>query len=90
MVLMALKVNGQVRTVDADPECPLLYLLRRLAVDVRFSCRVGTCGTCTVLLDNVRTRICLYPVSQAIGQEITTIEDECTEWVEPPKEFGHW
>ena len=90
MALMELKVNGRVHTVDADPECPLLNVLReKLSMDVGFSCRVGSCGACTVLLDNVRTRICLFAVSGAIGREITTIE-ESWEWMEPPKEFGQW
>jgi aerobic-type carbon monoxide dehydrogenase small subunit (CoxS/CutS family) len=90
MALMELKVNGKVRTVDADPECPLLMVLReKLFVDVGFSCRVGTCGTCTILLDNVPTRICLLPVSSAIGREIDT-QEERWEWAELPKEFKNW
>jgi aerobic-type carbon monoxide dehydrogenase small subunit (CoxS/CutS family) len=90
MALIELKVNGQVRTVDADPECPLLIVLReKLHVDAGFSCRVGTCGTCTILLDNVPTRICLLPVSEAIGKTIDTGESKW-EWAELPKEFGNW
>ena len=90
MALIELKVNGQVRTVDADPENPLLMVLReKLHVDASFNCRLGTCGTCTVLLDNVPTRICLLPLSAAIGKEINTGEDKW-EWAEPPKEFRRW
>lgn len=90
MALITLKVNGQTSTVEADPENPLLNVLReKLHVWVGFSCRVGTCGTCTVLMDKVPTRICLLPVSEAIGKEIDTGEDQW-EYIEPPKQFGRW
>jgi aerobic-type carbon monoxide dehydrogenase small subunit (CoxS/CutS family) len=90
MELITLKVNGKVRLVEADPENPLLMVLReKLHVDVGFNCRVGTCGTCTILLDKVPTRICLLPVSEAIGKEIDTGEDRW-EYAELPKEFGCW
>jgi aerobic-type carbon monoxide dehydrogenase small subunit (CoxS/CutS family) len=90
MALMELKVNGQVRKVDADPECPLLYvLLEKLSLNVGFDCRMGTCGSCTILLDKVPTRICLLPVADAVGKEIDTLEG-MWEWAELPKEFRRW
>lgn len=90
MPLITLNVNGQTRTAEADPENPLLYVLReKMHVDVGFNCRTGTCGTCTILLDKVPTRICLMPVSEAVGKEIDTGEDRW-EYAEPPKEFRRW
>jgi aerobic-type carbon monoxide dehydrogenase small subunit (CoxS/CutS family) len=90
MAIITLKVNGKVRVVDCEPENPLLMVLReKLHVDAGFSCRVGTCGTCTILLDKVPTRICLLPVSEAVGKEIDTGEDRW-EYAELPKEFRHW
>ena len=71
-----LKVNGQSRTVDVEPDCPLLYVLRdHLALNnPRFGCGLGQCGACTVLIDNRAVRSCTLPVSAAAGKEIVTLE----------------
>ena len=76
MTRASLKVNGRVRVVDVDPDCPLLYALRdSLALNnPRFGCGLGQCGACTVLVDNRATRSCLLPVSSALGKEIVTLE----------------
>ena len=76
MAHLSLRVNGRPHTVDTDPECPLLYVLRD---DVglnnpRFGCGLGQCGACTVLVNNVPTRSCTLPVSKAAGKEIVTLE----------------
>ena len=73
---VTLQVNGQSRSVDAEPECPLLYVLRDdLALNnPRFGCGLGQCGACTVLVDNVPTRSCVLPVSRVAGKKITTLE----------------
>lgn len=75
-----LKVNGQTRMVDVDPDCPLLYVLRdTLAMNnPRFGCGLGQCGACTVLLDNRAVRSCTLPVSAAAGKEIVTLEGLAT------------
>ena len=72
----ALRVNGQARVVDVDPDCPLLFVLRdTLSFDnPRFGCGFGQCGACTVLVDNRAVRSCILPVSRAAGKEIVTLE----------------
>jgi nicotinate dehydrogenase subunit A len=72
----SLKVNGQMHEVDADPQCPLLYVLRdNLSMNnPRFGCGLGQCGACTVLVDGRPARSCLLPVSRATGREIVTLE----------------
>src|SRR5207245_9843765 len=71
-----LKVNGQSRTVDVEPDCPLLYVLRdNLALNnPRFGCGLGQCGACTVLIDNRAVRSCTLPVSAAAGKAIVALE----------------
>ena len=73
---MHLSVNGQTREVSADPDTPLLYVLRdELALrGPRFGCGLGQCGACTVIINGAAVRSCLYPVSAAAGQKITTLE----------------
>lgn len=76
-----LKVNGQSHTIDVEPDCPLLYVLRdNLAMNnPRFGCGLGQCGACTVLIDNRAVRSCTLPVSAVAGKEIVTLEGLGTE-----------
>jgi len=76
-----LKINGQSHTIDVEPDCPLLYVLRdNLALNnPRFGCGLGQCGACTVLIDNRAVRSCTLPVSAASGKEIVTLEGLATE-----------
>jgi nicotinate dehydrogenase subunit A len=71
-----LSVNGHAREVEADPDTPLLYVLRDdLSLrGPRFGCGLGQCGACTVILDGAAVRSCIYPVSSAVGHRITTLE----------------
>ncbi len=73
---MRLTVNGERRTVDADPETSLLELLRdHLALTgTKYGCGESACGACTVLLDGKPIRSCVTPASQAAGKAVTTIE----------------
>jgi len=76
MSAASLKVNGRVHTVDADPKCPLLYVLRDNLgmLNPRFGCGVGQCGACTVLVDNHAVRSCQLTLANAAGKEIVTLE----------------
>lgn len=71
-----LNVNGRPVTVDADPDTPLLWVLRAdlKLTGTKFGCGMALCGACTVHLDGVATRSCSLPVSAAAGKKITTIE----------------
>jgi nicotinate dehydrogenase subunit A len=71
-----LKVNGVSRSVPAEPDTPLLYVLRNdLELNgAKFGCGLAQCGACTVLVGGRATRSCVTPIS-AVGQsEVTTIE----------------
>src|SRR5229473_1733108 len=76
MARTSLKVNGRAHIVDADPDCPLLYVLRDdlELKNPRFGCGLGQCGACTVIIDRNAVRSCMLPVSRAAGKEIITLE----------------
>ena len=71
-----LNVNGRTRTVDVEPDMPLLWVLRD-ELDVKgpkFGCGAGYCGACTVHLNGVPVRSCVTPIS-AVGEgKVVTIE----------------
>ncbi|MXY23164.1 MAG: (2Fe-2S)-binding protein [Acidobacteria bacterium] len=71
-----LTVNGQTRSVDVEPDTPLLWVLRDTLglTGTRFGCGVAACGACTVHLNGRAVRTCTLPVSAAEGADITTIE----------------
>ena len=73
---VTLRVNGRVHTVDADPDTPLLYVLRNdLQLDgPKFGCGVAQCGACTVLIGRRAVRSCSAPLSSVANAEITTLE----------------
>lgn len=72
---MQLTVNGTGYQVEADPEMPLLWVLRDLLglTGTKYGCGIGSCGACTVHIDGMAVRSCLMPVGDVAG-EITTIE----------------
>jgi aerobic-type carbon monoxide dehydrogenase small subunit (CoxS/CutS family) len=71
-----LTINGKRRTVQCDPETPLLNALRDdlNLTGTKYGCGEGQCGACTVLLDGAPRRSCQMPVSAAAAKSITTIE----------------
>ena len=76
MANIALRVNGQSRSVEVDPATPLLYVLRN-DLDLkgpRFGCGLGQCGACTVIIKGEAVRSCIRAVSTVQGAEITTLE----------------
>ena len=76
MAVIELQVNEKSYTVDADESMPLLWVLRDLLglMGTKFSCGMGLCGSCTVLIDDEPVRSCITPVSEAEGKSILTIE----------------
>jgi nicotinate dehydrogenase subunit A len=76
MMAINLKVNGVSSSVPAEPDTPLLYVLRNdLELNgAKFGCGLAQCGACTVLIDGKATRSCVTPVSAVAASEITTIE----------------
>ena len=76
MSIMELLVNGNLYSIDVDPETPLLWTLRDILglTGTKYGCGKGLCGSCTVHLDGEPARSCTFPVTNAVGREITTIE----------------
>jgi isoquinoline 1-oxidoreductase alpha subunit len=75
-VALDLNVNGMRHTVDADPQTPLLWVIRDHIglTGTKFSCGIGQCGACTLHIDGQAVRSCSVPASVAAGKNITTIE----------------
>ena len=71
-----LNVNGVSRSVTAEPDTPLLYVLRNdLELNgAKYGCGLSQCGACTVLVDGRAVRSCVTPISALETSEITTIE----------------
>ncbi len=76
MARITLNVDGKARVVDADPETPLLWVLRdALALTgTKFGCGLGVCGACTVHADGEPVRSCMVAAASASGKRIVTIE----------------
>jgi isoquinoline 1-oxidoreductase alpha subunit len=69
-------VNDQRLRVDAEPQMPLLWVLRDLLglTGSKYACGIGACGACAVLIDGHAVRSCVFPVSSAAGKRVRTIE----------------
>jgi len=74
--LPTFRVNGVERTVPADGERSLLYVLREELglTGTKYGCGEGECGACKVLVDGVAVRSCITPVAEVVGRSVTTIE----------------
>jgi isoquinoline 1-oxidoreductase subunit alpha len=73
---IALTVNGKAASVTAEPDTPLLWVLREhlKLTGTKFGCGSGLCGACTVHVDGKAVRSCQIAASQVQGKQITTIE----------------
>ena len=71
-----LKINGETKTVDAEPGTPLLWVIRDdlKMTGTKFGCGVASCGACTVHVDGEPTRSCQTYIDDIEDAEITTIE----------------
>jgi nicotinate dehydrogenase subunit A len=74
--MTTLKVNGQDHVVDAEPDTPLLYVLRdELKLNAaKFGCGLGQCGACTVIVDGKAVLSCVTPLVLLEGKQVTTLE----------------
>ena len=70
------KVNGRTVSVSADPDKPLLWVLRDYLgmTGTKFGCGMALCGACTVHVDGSPVRSCVTPLAAAGGKRVTTIE----------------
>jgi isoquinoline 1-oxidoreductase alpha subunit len=85
MAAVTLIVNGVERTVEVDPDTPLLWVLRDTLglTGTKYSCGMGLCGCCTVHVDGEAQRSCTTPASEVDGRRITTIEGLAADGLHP-------
>jgi aerobic-type carbon monoxide dehydrogenase small subunit (CoxS/CutS family) len=76
LVAFTLTINGKAHEVDAEPETPLLWVLRDNIglTGTKFGCGIAQCGVCTVHIDGQPVRSCSTPAASAVGRQVTTIE----------------
>jgi isoquinoline 1-oxidoreductase alpha subunit len=69
-------VNGQPKSIEVEPDTPLLWVVRDLIglTGTKFGCGISACGACTVHVDGRAMRSCILPVSEVEGTSVTTIE----------------
>lgn len=74
--MMTLKVNGQDHQIEAEPDTPLLYVLRDdLKLNgAKYGCGLGQCGSCTVIVDGEAVLSCVTPMALLEGKQVTTLE----------------
>ena len=85
---MQLTINGATHDTDADPDTPLLWVLRDLLglTGTKYGCGQALCGACSVHLDGQVVRSCVTPVSRAAGRAVTTIEGLSKDGTHPLQE----
>lgn len=73
---ITLTVNGLQRSLEVEPDTPLLWVLRDTLglTGTKYGCGIAQCGSCTVLVNGKAVRSCVTPVSSVAGASITTIE----------------
>src|SRR5919109_5282859 len=77
---LAIKINGENRSVEVPEDTPLLWVIRDALelTGTKFGCGMAQCGACTVHLDGTPIRSCSVPVSAIAGRRVTTIESLST------------
>ena len=85
MAEVTFTLNGTTQSVDVEPDMPALWVLRDVvgATGTKFSCGIGACGACSVLVDGAVTRSCVFPAQSLTGTELTTIEGLSTDGSHP-------
>ena len=75
-IMIKLKINGQERSWDGDPDLPLLWFIRDEIglTGTKFGCGQALCGACTVIVNKQAVRACITSVSDVVDREVTTIE----------------
>jgi len=74
--MIKLNINRKTYELDADPDAPLLWVLRDVIglVGTKYGCGMAQCGACVVHLEGQAVRSCVTKVSRAAGKEVVTIE----------------
>ena len=74
--MASITVNGATHTVEAEPDTPLLWVLRDdlKLTGTKYGCGIAQCGACTVHVDGKPRRSCVTPISEVAGKRVTTIE----------------
>ncbi|MFC7472944.1 (2Fe-2S)-binding protein [Dankookia sp. GCM10030260] len=74
--MIEITVNGRTQRVDAEPDTPLLWVLRDWLgmTGTKYGCGIAQCGACSVLVDGQAMRSCQVPVESVAGQQVLTIE----------------
>jgi isoquinoline 1-oxidoreductase alpha subunit len=76
-MMARLTINGQSHNIDVEPDTPLLWVIRENVglTGTKYGCGIAQCGSCTVHVDGLgAVRSCSFPVSEAEGKSVTTIE----------------
>jgi isoquinoline 1-oxidoreductase alpha subunit len=74
--MASLTVNGQTYEIQADPQTPVLWLIRDVIglKGTKYGCGISVCGACTVLVNGVPQRSCQITIADIPGASVTTIE----------------
>ena len=75
-IMIKVRINGQERSWDGDPDLPLLWFIRDEIglTGTKFGCGQALCGACTVIVNKQAVRACVTSVSDVVDREVTTIE----------------